>query len=88
MSISPRAYSADVRLHLAVNGQVTSLSQVGPDSVILETACELPPCSAEVIVKVDGREHRRKVLLPDGASRASRWVKITGFGEHSTGTVS
>jgi hypothetical protein len=73
---TPRTYSADVRLHLEVEGHVLSLAQTGPEHIIVRQPIDLPPCYADVVVNVDGREHRRHVRLSDGMSKDSRSVKI------------
>lgn len=49
-----------------VGGLNLALSHVQPDRVVLRTRATLPPQQAEVVVSVDGREHRRVVFLPDG----------------------
>jgi len=74
---TPRTYSADVRLHLEVDGRVVSLAQTGPEHIMVREPIDLPPCDAEVIVNVDGREHRSRVWLVDGMSKDSRQVKIS-----------
>lgn len=73
---TPRSYSADVRLRLEIEGRVLSLAQTGPEHIIVREPIDLPPCHADVVVSVDGREHRRHVRLSEGMSKDSRFVKI------------
>lgn len=82
------AYSADVRLHLVANGHVVPLSHVSQDFLILDAAADMPPCDAEVVVTVDGREHRRRVHLEDGLSKASQRVRIVPCTDDCHGRIS
>ena len=68
-------YSAEVRLHLEVAGRILELAQIGPDSVILRTTAEIHPCEAEVVMRVDGRQRRWPVYLPDGISSQAKRVR-------------
>ena len=85
---SPTGYSADVRLELLVNGRCVRLSQVGPDSLILAKPTEIPVGSAELVVTVDGHEHRRRIHLSEGASEASRRVRICSSEDSPNRTIS
>ncbi len=59
-------YSADVRMHLNVNGFVLSIGQLGPDFIILRNPAEHPPAEAEIVLSIDGEESRWNVHLPEG----------------------
>jgi hypothetical protein len=69
-------YSADVRMHLSVNGQSFNIGQLGPDFIILRDAAELPPSRGQITVSIDGRERRWSVQLPEGISAASVRTRI------------
>ena len=56
-----------MRLQLSVNGQIFELSKIGPEYGELREPVELAPCIGDLIITVDGREHRQKVRLIDGA---------------------
>ena len=60
-------YSANIRLQLLVGDQIFPLAKIGPESIVLREAIELPACEAEISMSVDGREHRWQVFLTDGA---------------------
>ena len=59
-------YSADVRMHLTLNGHVLTIAQLGPDFLILDGPVNHPPAQAEVTVSIDGDETRWPVYLTDG----------------------
>jgi hypothetical protein len=68
---SSNGYSADVRMHLSVNGHTVQIGQLGPDFIILDDAPDLSPSQGEITMSIDGRVRRWHVALPDGVS-ASR----------------
>ena len=59
-------HSADVRIALAVNGQVFSVAKLGPDFVVLRNPIPHPPAEAELSLSIDGHEERWWVELIDG----------------------
>jgi len=61
-------YSADVELWLILNGRQLALSHLWHDGFIARERIVHPPTEAEVVLTVDGREHRWPVFLPDGLS--------------------
>lgn len=63
-------YSADVKLCLETEHGHVRLSQSSADFIIARAPVHLPPCSAEVIVEVDGHCHRRRVWLTNGMSES------------------
>jgi hypothetical protein len=71
--VTSRGYSADVRIHLHVNGHVLPVAQLGPDFLILRTPVEHPPADAEIRMSIDGDESRWPVRLVDGI--ASEQIK-------------
>ena len=64
---SKPSHSAEVQLLLEVQGRTHSLSHLGPDYVRLRTPVAIPPCNAEIIMRIEGHEQRWRVRLPDGA---------------------
>ena len=69
-------HSAVVELELIVSGRCVGLSQVAPEFVIVQNPENLAPCQAEVIVRVDGDENRRRVFLVDGISALTPRVRV------------
>ncbi len=69
-------FSADVRMQMSVNGYVLSIAQLGPDFVILDDPSDHPPAEAEITVRIDGRERRWHVHLPEGIDSAITRTKI------------
>jgi hypothetical protein len=74
-SLPLMGYSAQVRLHLIVGGEVLELASIGPQQISLRECTELPPGPAEVVMNVDDFERRWQVYLPDGISPDSREVR-------------
>ena len=50
--------SADVRIHLHIDGEALPVAQLGPDFLILRTPIAHPPCDAEIAMSIDGHEQR------------------------------
>lgn len=75
-----RAHSADVQMHLSVNGHVVSIGHLGPDYVILDDPIDHPPGDAQVVLAIDGKERRWQVRLVDGlsASQARARISVSG----------
>ena len=71
------AYSAEVRMHLAVNGATYKIGQLGPDFLILDDAGEQPPTQGEIHLSIDGRARSWTVNLPDGISASRPETRIT-----------
>lgn len=66
--LDPRSnYSAEVRLRLIVGDRSFPLAKIGPSHVVLREPTELAPGAAEVVMTVDGREHRWAVYLTGDA---------------------
>jgi hypothetical protein len=60
------SYSADVQMHLSVNGHRFSIGQLGPDFIILDDPADHPPGEGEITFAVDGFVRRWRVVLPVG----------------------
>jgi hypothetical protein len=69
-------HSADVRMHLLLNGLALTISQLGPDFLVLEHSAEHPAGTAEILLKVDNYETRWTVRLPNGLRNGQRQVSI------------
>jgi hypothetical protein len=71
-------HSARVELRLAINGAHYAVAQVGPNSLVLREACEIPPATiGELTIKIDDFERRHRIRLDDGATLASRTVSFS-----------
>lgn len=70
-------YSADVRMHLTIDGQDYKIGQLGPDFLILREVPPHPPTDAEITVAIDGRTRRWRVHLPDGVIAGQPETRIT-----------
>lgn len=70
------AHSAQVDMHLIVNGSSISVTQMGPDFLLIEPGCEHPPGDATIVLRVDESERRWRVRLPEGISASSSRVVI------------
>jgi hypothetical protein len=80
-SYSQTGHSADVKMHLILDGKPLSISQLGPDFLILETPVNHPPDTAILFFSIDGNERIRDVRLPEGISAGSRRVTIANVVE-------
>ena len=79
-SFAHTGHSADVKMHLLIEGRTLSVGQLGPDFLILDTAIDHPPTSGRLFVAVDGNEREWDVHLPKGISAGSRRVVIAKAG--------
>lgn len=71
-----RGYSADVRMHLHVNGHTFTIGQLGPDFIFLDDPTDHPPAQAEIEMSIDGRVRRWPVQLPDGLKAGKAATRI------------
>ncbi len=70
-------HSADVQMHLTVNGRVLSIGQLAPGFIMLDDPIDLPPSDAEIFMSIDGRERRWSVRLVDGIQNTDRETRIS-----------
>jgi hypothetical protein len=70
-------YSADVRMHLSLNGHVLKIAQLGPNFLVLKNATDHPPVDAEIAMCIDGQEDRWRVHLPEGTKSEQRKTAIS-----------
>jgi hypothetical protein len=74
---STGGHSADVRIHLYVNGSVLPVAQLGLDFLVLRTPVDHPPCDAEIAMSIDGKESRWTVHLQNGIQMGCRKTAIS-----------
>ena len=70
------AHSAQVEMHLNVNGISIGITHMGPNYLLVESPGDYPPCEASIFLKVDNSESRWNVRLPNGMSMGSKRVSI------------
>jgi hypothetical protein len=70
------SHSADVRIHLHVNGCVLPVAQLGPRFLVLRNPVDHPPCDAEIALCIDGQASRWAVYLPNGVQVGRRKTAI------------
>jgi hypothetical protein len=75
-SVAQERYSTVAEFELRVNDQSYSVVEVAPDFITLERAADIPPCDADLYIRVEGEELHRRIRLPRGASAASDQVVI------------
>lgn len=80
-------HSADVRIHLHVNGSILPVAQLGPEFLVLRTPVDHPPCDAEIALSIDGNESRWAVHLLDGIRVGQRKTAISPCVEGNGSTV-
>ncbi len=56
-------YSAHVEMFVLVDGCRMDVAQIGPDTLILRNPVQVRKGYAEIIIRVDGREEKHKVIL-------------------------
>ena len=61
-------HSADVKMHLVLDGKPLPIAQLGSDFLILREPINHPPANAVLFFSIDGNERVREVRLPDGIS--------------------
>ncbi|HVS40180.1 MAG TPA: hypothetical protein VMS17_31770 [Gemmataceae bacterium] len=71
------SHSADVRIHLHVNGYALAVSQLGPQFLVLRNPVDHPPCDAEIAMSIDGQESRWAVHLPNGVQVGRRKIAVS-----------
>jgi hypothetical protein len=76
-------YSSNVELNLEIRGRLLALHAIGPDLITLREGYEAPPGPATVIMRVDGREDRWSVLLPDGLLKGERTARVEQVAFHA-----
>jgi hypothetical protein len=73
---SQGGHSAQVKMRLLVNGLSLSVTQMGPDFVLVELPVNHAPAVADLVLQVDQSERRWNVRLPSGISANKKRVEI------------
>jgi hypothetical protein len=69
-------YSSTVQLALEVDGELLGVAQVCDGRLMLREPKDLSDSStARLIISVDGEPRTKKVVLPEGSSKSTAWVK-------------
>jgi hypothetical protein len=76
-SYSRAGHSADVKMHLVLDGCTRPIRQLGRDFLMLEKPFDHPPADAILVVEIDGRLREKAVWLPNGISRDAKVTAIT-----------
>jgi hypothetical protein len=77
MSTVNSGYSAEVQMSLLVGGHTLDVAQCLGNTCCLRQSIDSPPCEADLIIVVDGRERRKQVFLTEGLSATSKWIKFS-----------
>ena len=75
-TLSQGGHSAHVKIDLLLEGRSIPVAQLAPDFLLLDTAINLPPGEATLVLRVDESERHWRVRLPDGASATSLRVAL------------
>jgi hypothetical protein len=78
LTTSHGGHSAEVRIHLLVNGLSLSVGKLGSDFLVLDTDAPVnhAPSIASIVLRVDASERRWDVYLPNGISADSKRVAL------------
>ena len=63
-------------MRLIVNGSSISITQMGPDFLLVESASDHPPGEATIVLHVDDSKRHWQVRLPEGISKHSNRVVL------------
>ena len=69
-------HSAQVKIRLLVGSVNLNVAQLGPDFLLVDTPCDMPPGEANILMRVDDSERSWTVFLPQGISSTSQRVAI------------
>jgi hypothetical protein len=70
-------HSADVRMHLQVNGHTLPVRELGGDFLVLAESIDHPPTEAELFLSIDGDERRRTLWLARGLKNGECEIDIS-----------
>jgi hypothetical protein len=73
---SQGGHSAQVKIRLLVGGADLAVAQLGPDFLLVDTPCDMPPGESNILMRVDNSERSWTVFLTRGISSASHQVAI------------
>jgi hypothetical protein len=71
------AHSADVRMHLLLNGHTLRIGQMGPNFLLLDDTIDHAPADADIVLSVDGKTDRWTVRLPNGLHAGQKHILIS-----------
>ncbi|HMQ15672.1 MAG TPA: hypothetical protein PKC49_06840, partial [Phycisphaerae bacterium] len=63
IATTSNGYSADVQIELRIGGKRFPVAQTGGGKLILDQPTMLPSSEGEVVMHIDGHEHRWRVAL-------------------------
>jgi hypothetical protein len=75
------AHSARVEMRLIIKGSSISITQMGPDFLLIEGGHDHPPGEATIVLQVDDAERRWQVKLPDGISKDANRIALAPCGK-------
>jgi len=70
-------HSAIVKMQLLFKGCCIPIAKMGPDYIVVNSASDHLPCNASIVLKVDDRERRWDVHLPQGIPAGSNRVALS-----------
>ena len=70
------AHSAEVEMHLVLNGKSIGITHMGSDFVLIDPVVDHPPGEATIVLRIDQAERRWTVRLPNGISARSARVNL------------
>ncbi len=73
-------HSADVRIHLILNGAAIPVAQLGPGFLLLDAPSYHPPAEGRIVLRVDQSERTWAVRLPNGITAGQNRVDIVANG--------
>jgi len=71
-------HSAQVHMHLEIEGTSLPIAQLGPDFLILEQTIQHPATRGEIVLQIDASKRRWKVSLPESLAAAGQRTVIKG----------
>jgi len=75
-------YSAEVGIYLLANGQRIEVASCLDNRCRLFHPRHIPPCSAELVIVIDGHERRRPIYLENGIYLDSNEVEFRFVAEN------
>ena len=78
-SVEVERFSRVAEAELIANGRSYAPSHVSRHYIILKQPADIPPCDADLYIRVEGEEMHRRIRLPQGASVESDRVVIERY---------
>lgn len=76
VKVQPRSgHSAIVEMRVEADGVSYKLCEVGSNFIVIDEDVRLGPVNGEIVVTVDGREHRQKVFFKNGLRRGENLIE-------------